>query len=239
MKRWLSHTVAKHQFLLWKISSVSVQWDRFEENRKFWTQCGASIVFIYSRKSIGWGFNIIEMMQYIYSSANPTTEVVKTVSWNEVCGPLCNYIHGRVGDHQYICPSLFNTGYNSVPRRSRLLKACCNLVWQPVSKCSPTTLSREEDCSKRAAILSGNQSANVHLTEDCLMDRQLKVCHVIFYEPFVVIICYRSAKDTVIKEHLVKKTVRIYHACVHENDVVIICYCKGHCVCGQPRKKAL
>ena len=51
-----------------------------------------------------------------------------------------------------------------------------------------TTLSREEDCSKRAAILSGNQSANVHLTEDCLMDRQLKVCHVIFYEPFVVII---------------------------------------------------
>ena len=90
-----------------------------------------------------------------------------------------------------------------------------------------TTLSREEDCSKRAAILSGNQSANVHLTEDCLMDRQLKVCHVIFYEPFIVIICYHSAKDTMVKEYLVKTTVRIYHAYVHENDVVIICYCKG------------
>ena len=89
-----------------------------------------------------------------------------------------------------------------------------------------TILSREEDCSERAAILSGNQSANVHLTEDYLMDRQLKVCHVIFYEPFVVIICYRSAKDTVIKEHFVKKTVRVYHAFVHENDVVIICYCR-------------
>ena len=33
-------------------SSVSVHWERFQENQKNWSQCGVTVVFIYSRQKL-------------------------------------------------------------------------------------------------------------------------------------------------------------------------------------------
>ena len=38
--------VNSHRF---KHSSIKVHWERFQESRKFWTECGVTVVFIYTR----------------------------------------------------------------------------------------------------------------------------------------------------------------------------------------------
>ena len=36
-------------FLFSPDTSVTVHWERFPESRKFWTECGATVVFVYAR----------------------------------------------------------------------------------------------------------------------------------------------------------------------------------------------